>query len=76
MSVAFVNFSPTYAYDANGSMTGRGKQTIIWDVESRISQVQVGGSPIATFAYDGRGVRVKKTEGGETVIYVNRYYTA
>ncbi len=28
----------------------------------------------STFVYDGDGTRGKKTEGGETVLYVNRYY--
>jgi len=27
-----------------------------------------------TFAYDGNGNRVKKTEDGETILYINRYY--
>jgi RHS repeat-associated protein len=34
--------------------------------------VSIGAS--ATFVYDGDGTRVKKTEGGETVLYVNKYY--
>ena len=28
----------------------------------------------ATFIYDGNGNRVKKTEGGETTLYINQYY--
>lgn len=28
----------------------------------------------ATFVYDGDGNRVKKTENGETILYVNKYY--
>jgi RHS repeat-associated protein len=28
----------------------------------------------ATFVYDGDGNRVKKTEGGQTVLYINQYY--
>lgn len=26
------------------------------------------------FVYDGDGKRVKKTDGGQTVLYVNKYY--
>ncbi len=29
---------------------------------------------VSTFVYDGNGNRIKKTEGGETTIYVNQYY--
>jgi RHS repeat-associated protein len=60
----------SYTYDANGNMTARGSQTITWNVENK--PVSVGAS--ATFVYDGDGTRVKKTEGGETVLYINKYY--
>jgi RHS repeat-associated protein len=59
-----------YAYDANGNMTTRGNQTIAWDVENRITSVTGG----ASFIYDGDSTRVKKTENGETILYVNKYY--
>ena len=58
-----------YAYDANGNMTNRCYQTITWDVENK--PVSIAG---ATFVYDGDGNRVKKTEGGQTILYVNKYY--
>jgi hypothetical protein len=29
---------------------------------------------LTSFVYDGDGNRVKKTEGGETTVYVNKYY--
>jgi len=32
------------------------------------------GSGGVTFVYDGDGNRVKKTEGGQTILYINRYY--
>jgi len=60
----------SYAYDANGNMTTRGSQTIVWDIENRVNSVSGG----ASFIYDGDGNRVKKTEGGETILYVNQYY--
>jgi RHS repeat-associated protein len=33
-----------------------------------------GGSTIATFVYDGDGNRIKKTQDGSTILYVNQYY--
>jgi RHS repeat-associated protein len=51
-------------------MTTRGTQTITWDVENRPLTVTGG----ASFIYDGDGNRVKKTEGGQTILYVNKYY--
>jgi RHS repeat-associated protein len=60
--------------------------TYTWDVENRLTGVSGG----ASFVYDGDGNRVKsrfikiirdfesrdsqKTEGGETILYVNKYY--
>jgi len=63
----------SYSYDNNGNMTARGSQTIDWDFENRPVSTS-GRSGDATFVYDGDGNRVKKTEGGETVLYINRYY--
>jgi len=60
----------SYSYDNNGNMTARGSQTITWDQENR--PVSISGG--ATFVYDGDGNRVKKTEGGETILYINKYY--
>jgi RHS repeat-associated protein len=51
-------------------MTARGSQTLTWDVENRLTAVSGG----ASFVYDGDGNRVKKTEGGVTTVYVNKYY--
>lgn len=45
-------------------------QTITWDVENRPVTITGG----ATFVYDGDGNRVKKTEGGQTILYINKYY--
>jgi RHS repeat-associated protein len=62
--------STSYAYDANGNMTTRGSQTITWDVENRPGTVTGG----ASFVYDGDGNRVKKTEGGQDILYVNKFF--
>ncbi|MFA4835693.1 MAG: RHS repeat-associated core domain-containing protein [Dehalococcoidia bacterium] len=63
----------SYTYDSNGNMTDRNGQTITWDVENKPASVTTGGST-ATFVYDGDGNRIKKTEAGETTLYVNQYY--
>ena len=63
----------SYVYDDNGNMTTRDDQTITWDVENRAISV-TDGQNTTSFVYDGNGNRVKKTEGGETTVYVNRYY--
>ena len=63
-----------YTYDANGNMTTRGSQTIVWDAENRVISVISGQTLIAEFNYDGDGNRVKKTESGQTVLYINQYY--
>ena len=60
----------SYTYDANGNMTARGSQAITWDTENRVTAVTGG----ASFVYDGDGKRIKKTENGVTMVYVNRYY--
>ena len=36
--------------------------------------VSQNGTVIAEFIYDGDGNRVLKTESGETILYINRYY--
>ena len=65
-----------YTYDNNGNMVYRGSdnQTIIWDVENRPVTVSENGSVIATFIYDGDGNRIQKTEAGQTVLFINRFY--
>jgi YD repeat-containing protein len=48
-------------------------QTLTWDVENRLISV-TQNSTTTTFVYDGDGNRVKKTEGGQTTLYANKYY--
>ncbi|MFA5316025.1 MAG: RHS repeat-associated core domain-containing protein [Dehalococcoidales bacterium] len=62
-----------YTYDENGNMTVRGSDNITWDAENRPVTVSYNGTS-STFVYDGDGTRVKKTENGETILYVNKYY--
>ncbi len=62
-----------YGYDANGNMTVRGSQSIVWDVENRPVSI-TSDNNTSSFVYDGWGGRVKKTEGGQTTLYINKYY--
>jgi YD repeat-containing protein len=64
-AVTFVG-TKVFAYDANGNMTVRGTQSLVWDVENRLTSVSDNGTTIAEFVYDGDGNRVKKIENGET----------
>ena len=62
----------TYTYDANGSMTARGTQTIKYDPEQRPILVQDGTS-FHRAAYDGDGVRRKRDDSNGTVHYLGAY---
>ena len=62
----------TYTYDANGSMTAKGTQTIKYDPEQRPLLVQDGAS-IHRAAYDGDGVRRKRMDSNGTVHYLGSY---
>ena len=65
--------STTYTYDANGSMTARGTQTIKYDPEQRPIRVQDGSSYYRS-AYDGDGVRRKRVDDDNgTVHYLGGY---
>ena len=64
--------STTYTYDANGSMTARGTQTIKYDPEQRPILVQDGTS-VHRAAYDGDGVRRKREDSNGTVHYLGGY---
>ncbi len=64
--------STSYTYDANGSMTARGTQTIKYDPEQRPILVQDGVS-IHRASYDGDGVRRKRQDSNGTVHYLGGY---
>lgn len=63
----------SYTYDANGNMTVRSSQTITWNAANQVTSITTGGNT-TTFVYDANGARGKKTEGGETILYVNQFY--
>jgi RHS repeat-associated protein len=73
------------SYDANGSNTGntfRGTtRTQIWDEESRLKEVKIGGTTVVKFRYSDEGERTKKQAttpqlgvNGDSW-YVNQFYT-
>jgi YD repeat-containing protein len=60
--------SATYGYDHNGNLTsmtdGGVTTTYAYDALNRLTSVASGGSTIASYAYNGDGLRVGKTVGG------------
>ncbi len=62
----------TYSYDANGSLTAKGTQTIKYDPERRPILVQDGAS-FHRAAYDGDGVRRKRDDDNGIVHYLGGY---
>ena len=62
----------TYSYDANGSLTAKGTQTIKYDPEQRPILVQ-DGSNYSRAAYDGDGVRRKRDDSNGIVHYLGGY---
>ncbi|MEW6141995.1 MAG: hypothetical protein AB1597_02415 [Chloroflexota bacterium] len=62
-----------YTYDNNGNMTNRGSHELTWTIENQLASYY-DGSTTTTYVYDGNGQRGKKTVGGTTTLYVNKYY--
>ncbi|MBI2851988.1 MAG: hypothetical protein HYX84_02630, partial [Chloroflexi bacterium] len=64
---------PDLTYYFDGSVSDArlyGRALTAAEILSRYSS----GRLDTTFVYDGDGNRVKKTEGGETILYVNKYF--
>ena len=62
----------SYTYDAMGHLTNDGTRTYTWNLASRMAGY-VEGSNTVTFAYDGLGNRLTRTEGGVTNSYAWNY---
>ncbi len=58
----------SYGYDANGNMTSRDGDSLTYDAENRLVEVNNGAT--ARFVYDRDGNRVKATLGSTTIVYV------
>ena len=61
--------SRNYTYDANGNVTSDGIRTFTWDSLNRLVKVEKAGSIIATYGYDSRNRRIRKTIGTTTIHY-------
>ncbi|CAD0303778.1 hypothetical protein CFBP8129_04980 [Xanthomonas hortorum pv. gardneri] len=58
------------SYDESGNLLSDGSRTYVWDDRDRLSQIQQGGTTIASFSYDALGRRTAKTEGGTSTQYL------
>jgi len=60
----------TRAYDAMGNTTAIGGTTkeFVYNQAGRMSAVKAGGVQTASYGYNGRGERVSKTAGSQTVL--------
>jgi RHS repeat-associated protein len=59
----------SYAYDAGGNMTNDGLNTLVYDAENRTTSSS-GSSSSGTYTFDGNGLRVTKSSGGTTTVYI------
>ena len=60
----------TPTYDGNGNLTFDGTTTYTYDAENRLLTASVGGSTIASYAYDAMGHRKSQNLSGTTTILV------
>jgi RHS repeat-associated protein len=56
--------------DANGNLTARGTEELIYDQANRLRELKQNGATVATYAYNGDGARVSKTVGAVTTPYL------
>ena len=71
--------SLSFGYDPNGNMITRTLGIVMyaqgWDAENKLIAVSSSdGAQPTTWTYDADGMRVKRTIGGKTTIYVGNYY--
>ncbi|WAT14759.1 RHS repeat-associated core domain-containing protein [Xanthomonas fragariae] len=58
------------SYDESGHLLNDGSRKYVWDDRDRLSEIQQGGTTIASFSYDALGRRTVKTEGGTSTQYL------
>ncbi|WAT14754.1 RHS repeat domain-containing protein [Xanthomonas fragariae] len=58
------------SYDESGHLLNEGSRKYVWDDRDRLSEIQQGGTTIASFSYDALGRRTAKTEGGTSTQYL------
>ena len=72
------SMTKTYGYDSNGNCTSVGvKQSgttqttaLAYDVENRLTGITYPSASTDTYAYNGNGMRTKKTDSGGTFNYI------
>jgi RHS repeat-associated protein len=62
----------TYTYDNNGNLLTASGMTNTWDYRNRLTQTVA--SSTTTYGYDHSDQRVKKTTGGVSTYYPNKYF--
>jgi RHS repeat-associated protein len=68
ISTVTIGSSVSYVYDAAGSVTNDGSHTYQYDAEDRLVAVDAGAT--ASYAYDNRNRRIRKTVGGSVTHYI------
>ena len=58
----------SYGYDNNGNQTSRGSDAFAWDHENRMTSATVSSAQ-TTYTYNGDGLRMSRTAGGNTTNY-------
>ena len=66
---AQTNHADNYGYDASGNMTNDGLNTLVYDGENRVTSSS-GSNGSGAYSYDGNGLRVEKTSGSTTTVYI------
>ena len=59
----------TFAYDANGSTTGIGGITLIYNQNNRLIRAEEDSNVLGEYTYNGLGQRVMKQAGGVTILF-------
>jgi YD repeat-containing protein len=59
----------SFAYNNDGDVTGMNGYTLEYDRLHNLTSYKLGGNPVATYAYDGDGMRLTKTVGTKTAVY-------
>ncbi|WP_355606875.1 RHS repeat-associated core domain-containing protein [Xanthomonas cannabis] len=58
------------SYDESVNLLSDGSRSYVWDDRDSLSQIQQGGTTIASFSYDALGRRIAKTEAGTSTQYL------
>lgn len=59
-----------YSYDASGNMTYDADNNLVYDAENRVTASSSGSNGSGTYSYDGNGLRIEKTSGKTTTVYI------